>query len=106
MSILPGMGLSDTELFGGGGDGVAGSVEAETKMAKVAVVAAIRADEANPVKEELSESFSSRSMDRQATAAGAVVRLRIEECEIHGSGLSRDEGKYFSAKFSICRADI
>jgi hypothetical protein len=79
----------DAKLFAGGGDGVAGSVDAETKMAKVAVVAAIRADEANPVKEELSESFSSRSMDRQATAAGAVVSLRIEQCEIHGSGLSR-----------------
>ena len=105
MSTLPGLGLSDAKLFGGGGDGVAGSVDTETKMAKVAVVAAIRADEANPVKEELSKSFSSRSMDRQATAVGAVVGLRIEECEIHGSDLP-GMGEYFSAKFSICRADI
>jgi hypothetical protein len=58
-------------------------------MAEVAVVAAIRADEANPVKESLFESFSSRSVDRRASAAGAVVRMRIEKCEIHGSGLSR-----------------
>ncbi len=49
---------------------MARSVEAETEMAMVAVMAPIGADEENPAKERLQVPFSSRSMDRRASAAG------------------------------------
>ena len=57
-------------LFGGRGERAARSVEAETKMATVAVVASIGADEENPAKDGLQKSLSSRSMDRGAPTAG------------------------------------
>ena len=57
-------------LFGGSCERVARSVEAETKMATVAVVASIGADEENPAKDGLQKSLSSRSMDRGAPTAG------------------------------------
>ena len=57
-------------LFGGRGERMARSVEAETEMAIVAVMAPIRADEEHPAKEGLKETFSSGSMNRRASATG------------------------------------
>ena len=59
-------------LFGGSCERVARSVEAETEMAMVAVMAPIGADEENPAKDELQKSLSSRSMDRRASATGTA----------------------------------
>jgi hypothetical protein len=56
---------------------------AETEVAIVAGLAAIRADEEDAVENELHWSISFRSVDVRIPAVGAVGRLRIKKCQLH-----------------------
>ena len=85
-------------LFGGGGEWVARSVEAETEITTVAVMAPIRANEENPAKKGLQVPLSPRSMDRRASAVGTPRMMWIEVGEIHGWTFP-GRGEHSSAKF-------